>query len=653
MKRNVWMNIGLSILFVFMLPPVEGQPQNPYYKSSQDEVDRFWSDIHEQERKREEEQLRALNIEKASHLVVIVQGQFGDGPTAGGGIILGFDEDRLYIATANHVVRRGGEVAHHLQVRLRSRKEVPDNLKSFGDAFGDPPGAGIGKALPAEPCAFEAKLLDRFSLELDLAVLTASGLSAKGASVCLLPYNSGPTRRAPMARGTPILTIGHPNGYAWAVPIAPDFVTTLGENTIDFQSNFIAQGSSGGAVIDLNGCIRGMITADSPPFGRALRFEQMSEMFQKWGYPFVLRPPDAYTVLSAAVHEGDIDRVTYLLNIGCKPDDSGYPLNLAMHDPRMVEVLLSAGANPNAGLAAAGFSGSVESLKMLLARGVDIDGEQAFEALHSAIVCKQSEIVEILLNAGATVDSEHGLELLEAAARNDQTDIARMLLKKGAGGRTRVTGILNLTLESQNPEIDALLLADIEFFITAEQATRFVPKAVQSADATTLACLLNHGGDPNTLVRNKPNPVEALLSIGGSYGFPVSFDPNRLDIFLLLVNANVDVNVKDDHGRSLLHYLMPGSHPPIEAIQAVLRKGADPNARTIDEGLSPLHELLRAGYWTDHTIKVAQLLLDAGADAKVRDNQGRTPADIVEKRGFRDSVQKFTLLNMLRPRPNI
>ncbi|WP_083455931.1 ankyrin repeat domain-containing protein [Desulfosarcina cetonica] len=476
-------------------------------------------------KKREKERLSALNIEKASHLVVIVQGQFGDGPTAGGGIIFGFDEDRLYIATANHVVRRGGEVAHHLQVRLRSRKEVPDNLKSFSDAFGDPPGAGIGKALPAEPCAFEAELLDRFSVELDLAVLTASGLSAKGASVCLLPYNRGPTRGSQMARGTSILTIGHPNGYAWAVPIAPDFVTTIGENTIDFQSNFIAQGSSGGAVIDLDGCIRGMITADSPPFGRALRFEQISEMVQKWRYPFVLRPSDEYTVLSAAVHEGDIDRVTYLLNLGCKPDDSGYPLDLAMHDPRMVEVLLSAGANPNAGLAAPGFSVSVESLKMLLARGVDIDSEQAFKALYSAIVYKQAEIVKILLNAGATVDSKHGVRLLSAAARKDQTDIVRMLLKKGAGGRTRITEILNLALESQNPEIDALLLADIEFFITAEQATRFVPIAVQSADTAMLAFLLNHGGDPNTLVRNKPNPVEALLTIVRGYGFPVSFGP--------------------------------------------------------------------------------------------------------------------------------
>ncbi|GAB6905019.1 hypothetical protein JCM12296A_08530 [Desulfosarcina cetonica] len=650
------MNIGLSILFVFMLPPVEGQPQDPYYKSpqdKQDKVDRFWSDVHEREKKREKERLSALNIEKASHLVVIVQGQFGDGPTAGGGIIFGFDEDRLYIATANHVVRRGGEVAHHLQVRLRSRKEVPDNLKSFSDAFGDPPGAGIGKALPAEPCAFEAELLDRFSVELDLAVLTASGLSAKGASVCLLPYNRGPTRGSQMARGTSILTIGHPNGYAWAVPIAPDFVTTIGENTIDFQSNFIAQGSSGGAVIDLDGCIRGMITADSPPFGRALRFEQISEMVQKWRYPFVLRPSDEYTVLSAAVHEGDIDRVTYLLNLGCKPDDSGYPLDLAMHDPRMVEVLLSAGANPNAGLAAPGFSVSVESLKMLLARGVDIDSEQAFKALYSAIVYKQAEIVKILLNAGATVDSKHGVRLLSAAARKDQTDIVRMLLKKGAGGRTRITEILNLALESQNPEIDALLLADIEFFITAEQATRFVPIAVQSADTAMLAFLLNHGGDPNTLVRNKPNPVEALLTIVRGYGFPVSFGPKSLDIFLLLVNANVDVNMKDDHGRSLLHYLIPGPRPPIEAIRAVLRKGADPNARTIDRGLSPLHELSEARYWTDHMIKVAQLLLDAGADARLRDNQGRTPADIVEKRKFRDPVQKSTLLNMLRPRPNI
>jgi hypothetical protein len=45
--------------------------------------------------------------QSVARLVVMIQGKIGDAPSVGAGIVVGIGNDRLYIATANHVVRQG------------------------------------------------------------------------------------------------------------------------------------------------------------------------------------------------------------------------------------------------------------------------------------------------------------------------------------------------------------------------------------------------------------------------------------------------------------------------------------------------------------------------------------------------------------------
>ena len=60
--------------------------------------------------------------EAAKHLVAMISGQLGPEAhdlTSGAGIIFGYKDSHLYIATANHVVRRGAHMAKDLRVQLR------------------------------------------------------------------------------------------------------------------------------------------------------------------------------------------------------------------------------------------------------------------------------------------------------------------------------------------------------------------------------------------------------------------------------------------------------------------------------------------------------------------------------------------------------
>jgi hypothetical protein len=81
--------------------------------------------------------------EEAKEMIVMVRGTLGGTPMFGAGIIVGSRSDRLYIATANHVVRKGLNDAEDLRVELRS--------------------------LPGE--AIAANLLEHADESLDLAVL--------------------------------------------------------------------------------------------------------------------------------------------------------------------------------------------------------------------------------------------------------------------------------------------------------------------------------------------------------------------------------------------------------------------------------------------------------------------------------------------------
>jgi S1-C subfamily serine protease len=144
-------------------------------------------------------------FEQTSQLIVMLNVEYDEGtPTFGAGIIFNGDKDRLYIATASHVVYRGTSKPKNILVKF----------KTFP-----------GKEVMATALKNET--------DLDLAVLTVSDLTKQGINGCAFPFDRLPIHTE-LRRGDEVLPVGNPSGISWAMPVDPDKISQVNESQIVF-----------------------------------------------------------------------------------------------------------------------------------------------------------------------------------------------------------------------------------------------------------------------------------------------------------------------------------------------------------------------------------------------------------------------------------
>ena len=203
----------------------------------------------------------AEDLEEAvKRVVVMVQCSAAEVDRPGAGFLIGMDADRIYIATAAHVVSRCAE-GEATRVRFRwSSAPVP------------------------------ARVLSMDARPLDLAVITvsrAAGFSQGQPAVAL--DRLGDPRL--LRRGDPVYALGNPRGIPWGVNAAPDRLASAEGDVLLFASTFIGEGHSGGALLNDRGEIVGMIRGDQPPTGEAVSVSRIIDRVREWKYPVGLRPP--------------------------------------------------------------------------------------------------------------------------------------------------------------------------------------------------------------------------------------------------------------------------------------------------------------------------------------------------------------------------
>ena len=196
---------------------------------------------------------------RGRNLVVQISGQLDGENVVGTGIIFGSSDDRLYIATARHVVRRNLSGMTMPRVRMQS---LP------------------GEALPAQ-------LLEHSDRDLDLAVMEIRDVRKYKIPVeRILPFDRvGKTQNLqPEAK---LFALGLP-AETTNLPAQPDeFVKAVGVQLV-FQSGSVKKGYSGGAVFNSNWQLIAMIRADEPPFSQAVAIDQIIARLKDWGYPVAL-----------------------------------------------------------------------------------------------------------------------------------------------------------------------------------------------------------------------------------------------------------------------------------------------------------------------------------------------------------------------------
>ena len=178
----------------------------------------------------------------------------------GAGILFGSANDRLYVVTANHVVRRGVTACADIRVELRS--------------------------LPGEPVP--ATLTTSFDARRDVAVLSISGAREKGIDVARLPFDrlGDP---ASLARGDGVFALGFPQGRPWGTNVAAIPIASVSDSVLVFETSQVVPGNSGGALLDRRREIVGLVLEVQPPEATARNITQVIELLRGWRFPVALR----------------------------------------------------------------------------------------------------------------------------------------------------------------------------------------------------------------------------------------------------------------------------------------------------------------------------------------------------------------------------
>jgi ankyrin repeat protein len=595
----------------------------------------------------------AANAEpdRSLELVAMVRSDAGSGAA----IVIGRQDTRLVLATANHVVRRGGADARRLEVQLKTPA----------------PRWHAAVLLPPVP-----------DQELDIAFIAIDGIVGRDLRQCSLPFGLGGDSAA-LRRGDIVFPVGYPNGILWAMPLTPDRVSQVLPSQLSFESQFIRVGFSGGALISGRGQIVGMITADEPPLGRAVPLASIAQAARAMKYTMLLATGAEPTPspLHVAAKTGNISDLRRLLDNCADANTSDVTGRTALHEAAAqgsgdaIQSLVDAGAALHAwaliqqdgtdrewgtALHVAAESGSAAAVKALLARGVDVDIRtlrrydddraivQRRTALQVAAQHDRGEVVEALLAAGAAAEPFGDDSPLTIAAASRSATVVKVLIRHGAitaarqGTQTR--SALHAAAASGSVEIVRLLvgggfevdvrdsnnatplhaaaenghLEAVEFLLSLKAdvnaqgylANTPLHLAAERARTGVVKLLLARGADPNRLNERRIAPLTLALR------------PLDLETIAALVNAKADIDyalhsVLDDTGRCRGDRLCLQR---LDAAARILIDGGADLALNDTSRQQPLH-LAAANGLTD----MVALLLKRGATAAVADRRDEDP----------------------------
>uniref|UniRef100_V9KW53 Acyl-CoA-binding domain-containing protein 6 n=1 Tax=Callorhinchus milii TaxID=7868 RepID=V9KW53_CALMI len=110
---------------------------------------------------------------------------------------------------------------------------------------------------------------------------------------------------------------------------------------------------------------------------------------------------------------------------------------------------------------------------------------------------------------------------------------------------------------------------------------------------------------------------------------------NNIDhVSKALISKNVDVNLKDEEGRALLHWACDRGHK--DQVSMLLEQKAEINSQD-DEGQTPLHYASACEF-----TEIVELLLDAGADPTIQDGEGCLPEEVTDCKDISQMLRQHT-----------
>jgi len=361
---------------------------------------------------------------------------------------------------------------------------------------------------------------------------------------------------------------------------------------------------------------------------------------------------DGMTALHWAAASDDLETARLLIAAGADVKaatrvEGNTPLMIAATtgDARLLETLLEAGADPNAGnalgttaLMKAASSGSVPAVEALLARGAGPDARESAHghtALMFAAADDRGPAIKALIGNGASAELATSVEQLDKPSVDEDGNPLpkeRAGRARGEGNPAFVAAMARRASANKIGGLTALLIAARQGYLSAVEAlvesgadvkhssgadsTPPIVMAIINGHFDVAKYLLEQGADPNQVTADGLAP---LYAVEDTQFAPVGWSPNP---------------VTDQEKTSYL-----------DLIKELLGRGADPNARLTHKlwfrpnnhdqlwiGTAGSTAFWRAAQATD--LKVMRLLVEHGADPKIPSAEGTTALGVASGLGW-------------------
>ncbi len=237
-----------------------------------------------------------------------------------------------------------------------------------------------------------------------------------------------------------------------------------------------------------------------------------------------------------------------------------------------------------------GISGSAspEQVKSVIARGADVNGhlKSGISALHMAANFGNNPVIEELLRQGANINdaTPRGMTPLAAAVMENHPGTVALLVRNGARPGA-----------AQSAMVDPVYIA------------------VRGNRAEILLSLIKGGADIN----------RQYTLDGDHYVRPIFYSTSEEVTRLLLDNgASTDFYLDKDGELPYLNYLLNENR--MEDVKLLLGLGANPNFKSRQTAVTPLHWAARSG-----NVEIVDALLGAGSDPWAVTTDNATPKDWV------------------------
>eukprot|EP00903_Cladosiphon_okamuranus_P015238 g14084.t1 len=317
---------------------------------------------------------------------------------------------------------------------------------------------------------------------------------------------------------------------------------------------------------------------------------------------------------------------------------------------------------------------SSEMVSFLLASGAEVDAadDQGLTPLHHSAIGGYATSTRVLLAAGADVSHRcsRDMSALDRAAEGGHVDVARVLVEHGAdvkgagtdgstalhypaGDNAEMVSLLCREGASVNAVTDqgctpldeaaiggyaastrALLAAGADVSMRCHRGLSALHRAAVSGNADIVMAIVEHGADVNA------------VGAAGHTALHLAAADNNAAAIEVLLGAGADIEAGLGEARHTPLFLV-AAKSGVPAVAMLLKHGASVSMRSM-AGKTPLHAAA-ASAGNPGTAEVVDLLLRRGADEKLVDIDGQTPADVLGS-CFQPSPEASPVLDVDRVR---